>query len=137
MGHESAFLLGRLRSVAVAAGLAAMLLCQVHRALAHGAEMMLGSTAQGGGALALDYDFADQAVVSKAVSIGGMTLYTELLPGIEWLDQDQAEPPLFAICRSGTPFSMRIVSIDPGAAVMVGATTLNAAGQSAPVTCID
>jgi len=95
---------------------------------AHGAEMMLGSTASQSGALALSYEFADKVVVTPDVSLGGTTLSSSLFPGIEWLQADQA--PLYAL-QVGTPFSLQIVSIDPGAEVMVGATTLKAAGQSA------
>ncbi len=97
-------------------------------AVAHGPEMMLGSTVDQGGALALSYDFTDIVAVSPDVTLGGTTLYDTLFPGIEWLQT--AAPPLYVL-QVGTPFSLQIVSIDAGAAVMVGDKTLNAAGQSA------
>ncbi len=97
-------------------------------AAAHGPEMLLGSTARGGGALALIYDFTDTVAVTPDVTLGSMTLYSSLFPGIEWLQADQA--PLYAL-PVGTPFSLQIVSIDPGAEVKIGSTTLTMAGQSA------
>ena len=117
-----------MRRVAWTCALSAVVLLRAHAAFAHGAEMMLGSTAKASGALALSYEFTDPVVVSPSISLGGMTLYTSEFPGIEWLQQD--DPPFFAL-KVGTPFSMQIVSIDPGASVMVGGTTLNAAGKSA------
>jgi hypothetical protein len=101
-------------------------------AAAHGLEMLLGSTAKGAGALALGYEFSDPVVVTESVSIGGTTLYTSLFPGFEWLQVDDPTDALYAL-KVGTPFSMQIVHIDPGAAVMVGSTTLKADGQSALV----
>ena len=101
---------------------------QSHEAAAHGAEMFLGSTASGGGALALSYDFTDVVAASPDVTLGGTTLYDSLFPGIEWLQA--AQDPLFAL-QVGTPFTLQIVAIDPGAAIMISNKTLNAAGQSA------
>jgi len=105
-----------------------ILTARARPAAAHGAEMFLGSTASGGGALALSYEFTDTVFVTPDVSLGGMTLYSSLFPGIEWLQSDQA--PLYAL-PPGTPFSLQIMSLDPGAEVKVGSTTLTTAGQSA------
>jgi len=99
-------------------------------AYAHGPEMMLGSTAAGSGALGLAYDFTDPIVVTPELTLGSMTLYSSIFPGIEWLQEDDPADMLHVL-TVGTPFSMQIVAIDPGASVMVGGTTLSAAGQSA------
>jgi len=92
--------------------------------------MMLGSTASQSGALGLSYDFTAKVVVTPDISLGGMTLYSNILPGIEWLQEDQASPPLYAL-KVGTPFSLEIVALDPGASMMVGDTTLDTPGESA------
>ena len=112
----------------------ALLVLQALAAFGHGPEMLLGSTASGSGMLALSYEFSDKVVVTPSVTIAGMTLYTSIIPGIEWLQEDQ--PPEFAL-KVGTPFSMQIVSIVPagsmgqGAAVVISGTTLSQPGQSA------
>ena len=110
--------------------LAAVALMPVRAAFAHGPEMMLGSAAKGSGALGLAYEFTDPIVVTPDVSLGGMTLYTSIFPGFEWLQADDAADALYVL-KVGTPFSMQIVSIDSGGSVVVGGTKLSAAGQSA------
>jgi len=115
--------------VVVACALAGALMLQTPAAFAHGAQMLLGSTAQNSGALVLSYDFTDKIVASPSVSLGGMTLYTSIFPGFEWLQVDQVSPPPYPL-KVGTPFSMQIVSIDGGASVMLGSVTLKTKGQS-------
>lgn len=100
--------------IALACALFAASVLAPRPSCAHGPEMLLGSTRDAAGALGLEYDFTAPVVVSADVSFGGMTLYTGILPGIEWLQADLASPPLYAL-PVGTPFSMRIVSIDPNA----------------------
>jgi len=119
-----------MRSLTWLCTLAAVLLTPVRAALAHGAEMMLGSAAKGSGALGLAYEFTDQIVVTPDLSLGGMTLYTSIFPGFEWLQADDPADALYVL-KVGTRFSMQILSIDSGASVVVGGTKLSAAGQSA------
>jgi len=110
--------------------LAPVLLLRAPLAWAHGPQMMLGSTAPGSGALALSYDFTGKVVVTESLTLGGMTLYTSLFPGFEWLQTDDPTDSLYALAV-GTQFSMQIVSIDSGASVMLGSKTLTGVGQSA------
>ena len=121
-----------MRRLAMACAVGAILL-RASLASAHGPEMMLGSTASGSGALALAYDFTDEVVTTPSVSLGGMTLYTSIFPGIEWLQADDPADSLYAL-PVGTPFSLQLVSIDAGASVVINnKTTLSAPGQSALV----
>ena len=99
---------------------------------AHGPEMLLGSTAANGGALGLSYDFSTLNSVTPTVSIGGLTLSTSVFPGFEWLQEDAPDLDLFAL-KSGTPFSMQVVSIDAGLSIKFGSVTLKAAGDSTVV----
>jgi hypothetical protein len=94
--------------------------------------MLLGSTAANGGALGLSYDFATLNPVTSTVSIGGLTLSTSVFPGFEWLQEDAPDLDLFAL-KSGTPFSMQVVSIDAGLSIKFGSVTLKAAGDSTVV----
>jgi hypothetical protein len=130
MGASPASSAARMSRAAAIGVIVAGLVAHARTACAHGTEMLLGSSATGGGALAVAYEFADPVVVTPSVSIGGTTLYTSLFPGFEWLQADDAADALYVL-KVGTPFSMQIVRIDPGAAVMIGGTTLNAAGRSA------
>jgi len=119
-----------MKRLAITCAIAAMIVMAVRAACAHGPQMMLGSTAANSGVLGLAYDFTDPIVVTPEVSIGGMTLFSSIFPGFEWLQANDPTDSLYVL-KVGTPFSMQIVSIDSGASVMVGLTTLSAAGQSA------
>ncbi len=104
-------------------------------ARAHGPEMLLGSTEPGAGQLALDFAFDETIVLSRNLSVGGLTLYANLNPGFEWLQNDEPGG-LFAL-RIGTPFRLHIVAIDydlrarQGLSAMFDGTTLTEAGQAA------
>ena len=110
----------------------ALILLSAASARAHGAEMFLGSTAANAGALGLSYDFTALNVVTSTVSLGGLTLYTSVFPGFEWLQDDAPDLGLFAL-KNGTPFSMQIVSITAGASIKFGSVTLKAPGDSTVV----
>ena len=108
----------------------AFVLLRVPPASGHGAEMLVGSTASGSGALGLAYEFSDKVVVTESVSLGGMTLYSSIFPGFEWLQDDDSADSLYRLAV-GTPFSVKITAIDPDAALKIGGTTLNAKDQTA------
>jgi hypothetical protein len=93
----------------------------------HAGDMLIASTAGGGGALTLVYDFANRVAVSESASGGGNTLYTGTDPGWDLL---VAAGGGFFPITSGTPISVELTAIDPGVSLKIGATTLDAAGES-------
>lgn len=99
----------------------------------HAGDMLLGSTAPGGGALALQYDFAGEVRVSESFTGGGSTLYTATDPG--WDTLTAAGGGLFPLA-AGTPVTVTLTARDPGVSLKVGAATLDAAGESASLGAI-
>ena len=102
-----------------------------HPATAHAyhvSDMIIGSTAAGGGALAIRYDFAKIVRVSASFSAGGQTLYSGTDPG--WDAVYPSEPPLYALAAN-VPVRVEVVAIDAGLSLKIGATTLTTAGNSA------
>lgn len=116
-------------------GLLGLGLCLLLPAAAHAhgtAEMVLGSTADGGGDLALEFEF-DHAVarVSYDTTIGGISLYSEIIPAIEPLAADEAS--LFVLDNS-TAVTLEVTAIDEGKVSMkIGATTVNSVGDTVAV----
>jgi hypothetical protein len=119
-----------MKRIAQAVGIVAVLstLAGIARAQ-HAGDMIMGSTASGSGALAIDYDFAAKVVVTPSFSFGGQTLYTATDPGFDALVV--AEPPSFYPLAAGTPVRVELTAVASGLAMKVGATTLDAPGESA------
>jgi hypothetical protein len=90
-------------------------------------DMVVGSTALGRGALALEYDFTRPVRVTPSVSDGGLTRHSSTQPGFETLER--AASGFFPLA-DGTPVGVEITAIDPTVSFKIGATTLDAAGAS-------
>jgi hypothetical protein len=98
----------------------------------HAGDMLVGSSAAGGGSLALLYDFGKRvAVTCSAGACAGdpipNSLYSSTDPG--WDDIVNDTGGVFAL-PDGVPISVEITAIDPGVSMKIGATTLTAPGQS-------
>jgi hypothetical protein len=93
----------------------------------HAGDMLIASTAAGGGALALAFDFRTRIRVFESASGGGNTLYSATDPGWDLLAT--AAGGLFPL-SGGTPVSVQITAIDPGVSLKIGATTLSGPGQT-------
>jgi len=102
------------------------------RAHAHGSfNMLISSTASGGGALQVEYDFSTVARLGFSTSLGGFSIYTGLEPAFELLAEDEPAEPSFVV-SNGTDISVEITAIDFGKTSMkVGSTVLAAVGDSA------
>lgn len=118
-------------------GLAAALLLATlaaGSAHAHGtAEMILGSTADSAGDLALDFEFESVVVrVPFTTTLGPVSLYSDIIPAIEPIAADDATIPLYVLDAS-TQVTMEIVAIDETVSVKVGPTTLASVGDTSVV----
>jgi hypothetical protein len=89
--------------------------------------MLIGSSSAGGGALVIEYDFADKIVASPNV-IPGFFSTTE--PGFDAIEEP--EPGLFPLAN-GTTVEIEITAIAAGARVQIDGTALDAPGESAVI----
>ena len=81
---------------------------------AHGAyNMLMGSTASGGGALKLDYDFSSVARVGFDSTVGGISVYTGIEPAFELLKVDDIATPSYVLA-TGTDVNVVVTAIDDG-----------------------
>jgi len=111
-----------------------LLLLVLHHAIAHAAidvDMFVGSTAPGGGQLAMAYAFCRPIVVSPQVSVGGMTRWTGTQPGFNALETSR--PGQLYVLRNSIPIEVEAVALDPGVAFKIGAVVLDAPGTVAPL----
>lgn len=110
--------------------LVALLGCTAVAEAQHAGDMLLGSSANGGGSLKLVYDFTNKVVVSASFSGGGITLSTTTDPGFDALIIDDPGNAFYAL-DSGTQVRVQITAIDAPVSMKFGATTLDAVGESA------
>lgn len=98
----------------------------------HIADMLIGSTADRGGALTLHYDFAQRVHVTRSLSAGGVSFYTTVDPGFDVVSSPDPLRPIYPL-RNNISVSLQIVALDPGVSLKVRNTTLTAAGESAVI----
>jgi hypothetical protein len=99
--------------------------------LAHGsADLLVESTASGGGQLKVEYDFDTVGRLSFSASLGPVSLYTGIIPAFDMLAADEPEEGAFVLA-TGTQLTLTITAIDAGKTAMkIGTTSLAAAGDS-------
>lgn len=95
--------------------------------------MLIGSTADGGGALTIDWDFAARGVLQtfRALCAGGDCLYSTIDPG--FMAVDDAPHAGFFTLAAGTAVSLEIVAIDEAAALKINGVALAHPGDRAPL----
>lgn len=94
-------------------------------------DMLLGSSAPGGGTLKLAHDFCQAILVTPGLQAGGVTRHTSTQPGFNELLLER--PGDIYPLRESTPISIRIINIDPGVSLKVGSALLAAPGETALV----
>lgn len=100
------------------------------RAHGTGGTMLLGSTADGGGALKLVYDFASAQQVSFSLQIGPTALHTAIVPSFDSITADDPANGLFAL-NAGVTVRVELTAFEPGRTSMnVNGTTLDTVGES-------
>jgi hypothetical protein len=119
----------------VLAALSAALMSGPLPALAHGTAgvIAVASTADGGGALAAEFDFDAVLKVDFSASLPPFSVYSGIIPAFEELDADDVLESLYVL-DVGTIVSLQVTGIDAGlTAVKIGPTTLDAVGDSAVI----
>ena len=93
-------------------------------------DMLIGSSADGAGALQIDFPFAERKVeVSLSANLGGFDFYSGTEPGFEAIEESQPDDNLFALA-AGTTVTVEITAIEPGAAMKFEGATLDAVGKT-------
>lgn len=90
------------------------------------APLVVGSSAEGGGALRLVRSDNDAVAVKASVTTGGFVLYTAADPSFENPEEDEGVFPL----ADGTQVTVHVVSIGETSGVKLRGQTLLAAGDS-------
>ncbi len=101
-------------------------------------EVVVGSTAEGSGALATHKEFEGDIPLYLTQCFngqgddceGGTALYSAGSPGVEGLEENDPEESLFVL-DDDTPITLEVVAIAGGLSFMSGADRLDAPGQSA------
>lgn len=94
----------------------------------HGGDMLVGSTVNNGGALAIQFDFAPKIQLAPSVTIAGTTVYTTTDPGFDAILSDAGG---FFVLNNNTQVSVQILSFDAGASLKVRSTVLDTVNESA------
>lgn len=79
---------------------------------AHAGDLLIASTASGGGNLALDFDFSQKVQTSYFATVGSVAVYTSTKPGFDALDQDEPGESLYVL-SNGTQVAIEVVYVDP------------------------
>lgn len=88
-------------------------------AQAHHGDLLIASSASGGGQLKVDFDFQQKVQTSYFATVGPTAVYTATEPGIDALDTDEPSENLYVL-NSGTKVDIEVVLVDPpGAAAIV------------------
>jgi len=93
--------------------------------------MEIGSTADGGGDLTIEYDFGSVVRTDFAGLVGPFALYSAANPGFTAVEDEPLEG-LFEL-DPGTTLSMTLVTIDSDLQVQLGATVMGVPGDSAEI----
>lgn len=98
----------------------------------HEGDMLIASTADGGGSLAVAYDFSSAIVVTKSFGAGGVTLYSGTEPGFDALLDDRPGDGLYVV-EPDTTVRCEITAIDNGVSLQINGTTIDGVGESAQI----
>jgi hypothetical protein len=115
-------------------GLALAAAATAHAQEEHGhGDMLVASTAAGGGALAIEYDFATVVGLAYDATLSdllGLSAYTSTDPGFDSIEADEPEESLYRLA-AGTDVTVEITAIDEGrVAVFLNGTLLDEIGDS-------
>jgi hypothetical protein len=92
--------------------------------------MALASTADGGGALTIEFDFDTVIPVSFLTEVSGTSVYTATEPGLDALEADEPLENLYVLDDT-TQVSVEITALDPGKTAMnLNGTLLDTVGES-------
>lgn len=96
----------------------------------HAGDMQLASTIDGGGALAIEFDFGTIVPVTFLTEIGGTSVYTATDPGFDSLEADEPLESLFVL-EDGVELRVEITALDAGKTAMnLNGALLDTVGES-------
>jgi hypothetical protein len=121
-------------SLAVTLAIACAVALLAGTARAHGVgQMLIGSTADGGGALEADYVAGGVTAVTFVAEIAGTSVYTADQPSLDALAADDVAAGRYVL-DDGTEVSVTVTALEPGKTAMkVNGTVLDAVGASAVI----
>lgn len=120
-------------AVVLAAAVAAGADVGRHDGAHSGANVMLeASTADGGGALTLEYDFSKPIVLTLDVTVGGLARYSASEPFFQILEADDPGETLYRI-DDGTEVVFELMTIDPGLGVRLNQQNLLEPGDAVTI----
>ena len=98
---------------------------------AHSGEdvLLLASTADGGGALAIEYDFSVPVRLTPDVTVGDLARYSAIDPFFQIFEDDDPSESLYRI-DDGAEVVFELVAIDPAIGVRVNGVNLLEAGNT-------
>jgi uncharacterized repeat protein (TIGR04052 family) len=110
---------------------------RVEKTVVDHAEVLVGSTEQGGGQLSGAFGFEGPIALffneclegEGPACDGGMILYSAVNPGLESLDEDNPDGSQFALAE-GTPVRMELTAVEATLGVQLEGESANAAGES-------
>ena len=94
----------------------------------HG-HVEIGSSAVGGGTLALEIPFDGTIEVFESAEIGNVTLWSGTNPGIATVEPEDEKEGHYAL-PDGVPLSLEITALDAGVRFKWGETTIEEPGES-------
>jgi hypothetical protein len=100
-------------------------------------DMVIASTAAGGGALTIDFDFSEEIALGTPqciggdgdTCVGGILLYTSESPGFDALLEDEPDEGVYALVE-GVDIRMVLTDRSPEASFFVDGVTLDTIGES-------
>lgn len=113
-----------------AGALLAVVLAAASAAAQHGGDILVGSDANGGGALRTPYEFSAPIRVTRSFAAGGTTLYSSTDPGFDAFGDTAGG--IFPLKRN-VEVRVQVTRIAAGASLQLGGVTLDAPGESARV----
>ncbi len=92
-------------------------------------DVLIAATDEGGGDLAIDYDFTEPVPLFLSATVGGLDLYSAADPGFAPLEEDEPDEGFYVV-EDGVDVSLEVTALDPGVRVKFGSVTLDEVGDS-------
>lgn len=91
--------------------------------------LLLASTADGGGAVAIDYDFSVPVLLALDATVGDLARFTGIDPFFQIQEEDAPSESLYRI-DDGVQVAFELVAVDPAVTVRLKGVNLLEAGDS-------
>lgn len=95
-------------------------------------DVLIAATGEGGGDLAVDYDFDEPIPVFFSATLGGLDLYSASDPGFAPLEADEPDEGFYVV-EDGVEISLEITALGEGVRIKFGSVTLDEVGDTAVI----